>query len=100
MAQTSFAHLLGMLQVVAMALGEPPVDRHLDPDDLVYNAADMALQLVDKGSTLFLDAERSAHLHDTQQLLPEQYDSRVAPAIKQVQRELVLGVDDPYKQQP
>lgn len=30
-------HLLGMLQIVSMALGQAAIHGHLDPDDLIYN---------------------------------------------------------------
>ena len=93
------AHLFGMLQIVAVALGQPPVDCHLDPDDLVHDAADMPCQL-DKVSIYPLVLHEGAHLNNTQMRPAEQCDSRVAPALKQVQCELVLGVDDPYEQQP
>lgn len=94
----SAAHLLGMLQVVAVALGEPPVDRHLDPDYLVHNAANMPFQL-DKVPICFIVLNKCAHLHNTQLRPAEQCDSRVAPSLKQVQRELVLGVNNPYEEQ-
>jgi hypothetical protein len=58
MALTSIAHLLGMLQVVAVALSEAPVDRHLDPDNLVHDAADMASFGGKKDPNLFFDAQR------------------------------------------